>query len=55
MLVVLWVWAEKSQLTVAFSETCVWPNWLLRHVVTSSYQGLMGAVITYERQLVPMH
>ena len=42
MLAVLWVWSEKSQLTAAFSEACIWSKRLWGRVAVGSYQGLTG-------------
>jgi hypothetical protein len=54
MLAVLWVWSEKSQLTVAFEEAVVWSKRLLGRVAVGSYQALTSALVTYGGQLVPL-
>jgi hypothetical protein len=54
MLAVLWVWSEKSQLTVAFQEAVVWSKRLFGRVAVGSYPALTSALVTYGGQLVPL-
>ena len=54
MLAVLWVWSEKSQLTVAFGDALVWSQRLIGRAAVGSYQALTNALVTYGGQLVPL-
>ncbi len=53
MQAVLWMWSEKSQLTVAFDDAYTWMKRLVGCVAVGSYQGLTGILIHYRDQLVP--
>ena len=54
MLAVLWVWSDRSQLTVAFQEATVWSERILGRVAVGTYQALTNALMKYGVQLVPL-
>lgn len=51
---VLWMWSEKSQLTVAFDDAYTWTTRLVGCAAVGSYQGLTGILTRYRDQLVPL-
>ncbi len=54
MLAVLWVWSEKSQLTVAFKESHFWAKRLFGSAAVASYQALTNALAAYGGRFVPL-
>lgn len=50
---VLWVWSEHSTLEGAFQEAHGWSLKLLGRAALSTYQGLLGALVTITPALLP--
>jgi hypothetical protein len=53
-LTLLWVWSSKHALTEAFTEAHTWSKRLLGRSALDSYQGLVGALVTWTPKLLPL-
>jgi hypothetical protein len=53
ILTVVWAWSESSTLTGAFHEAHRWSLNVLSRAAVSTYQGLMGALVTSTGRLLP--
>ncbi len=53
MLAVVWAWSESGTLTGAFEEAHRWSLCILGRVAVTTYQGLMGALVTSTGRMVP--
>jgi hypothetical protein len=53
-LTLAWMWSPAAQLTSAFSDAHQWTAAMFGRAAVSSYQGLVGALATYTRQLRPI-
>jgi hypothetical protein len=54
ILTVVWAWSESSTLTGAFQEAHRWSLKVLSRVALNTYQGLMGALVTWTEQILPL-
>jgi hypothetical protein len=54
VLTVVWVWSASPQLTGAFVEASHWSKRVLGRVAVTTYQGLLGALVTWTPQLLPL-
>lgn len=54
ILAVLWVWSDHATLTGAFAEAHAWSLKMLGRAAVSSYQGLMGALVSVTSTLMPL-
>src|SRR5437762_4129454 len=52
-LAVVWAWSESSTLTGAFEEAHRWSLNVLSRAAVTTYQGLMGALVTSTGRLLP--
>jgi Transposase DDE domain len=54
VLAVVWVWSADACLTGAFDEACRWSKQVLGRAAVGTFQGLMKALVTWTRALVPL-
>ena len=54
VLTVVWVWSASPQLTGAFVEASHWSKRVLGRVAVTTYQGLLGALVTWTPQPLPL-
>ena len=54
VLAILWVWSDQSTLTGAFADAKQVALTMCGQVAVSSYQGLMGALVTWMAQFMPL-
>jgi hypothetical protein len=54
ILTVVWVWSESSTLTGAFQEAHRWSMKVLARAALGTYQGLMGALVTWTERILPL-
>jgi len=53
-LALLWVWSSKASLTDAFTDGHRWSTKLFGRVALTTYQGLVGALVTWTPTLIPL-
>jgi hypothetical protein len=53
ILAVVWAWSESSTLTGAFEEAHRWSMNVLGRVALTTYQGLMGALVSSTGRMLP--
>jgi hypothetical protein len=53
LLAVVWAWSESSTLTGAFQDAQRWSMNVLGRVAVTTYQGMMGALVTSTNRLLP--
>jgi hypothetical protein len=53
LLAVVWAWSESGTLTGAFQEAHRWSLKVMGSVAVTTYQGLMGALVTSTGRIVP--
>jgi hypothetical protein len=54
ILTVVWAWSETSTLSGAFHEAHRWSSKVLSRAALGTYQGLMGALVTWTGRLLPL-
>jgi hypothetical protein len=54
VLAVVWVWSDSPQLTGAFVEAHHWSMQVLGRAALATYQGLLGALVTWTPILQPL-
>jgi hypothetical protein len=54
ILTVVWTWSESSTLTGAFQEAHRWSLTVLSRAAVGTYQGLMGAIVTWTGRILPL-
>src|SRR3972149_8598254 len=54
ILTVVWAWSESSTLTGAFQEAHRWSLKVLARAALNTYQGLMGALVTWTEEILPL-
>jgi len=54
VLAVVWAWSESSTLTGAFQEAHRWSLNVLGHAAVTTYQGLMGALVSSTGRILPL-
>lgn len=54
MLSVVWVWSDKTTLTAAFREAQHWSTKVLGRAAVGTYQGLLGALVTWTGTFLPL-
>jgi hypothetical protein len=54
VLSMIWVWSDNKTLTGAFDEANLWTIRLLGRSILGTFQGLMGALVTWTKPVVPL-